>query len=63
MINNYIIVIGNADVSLHIHKGLLLINLYGNPQSFILLCACLHGVVIVCVKVFASYIGSWSHAH
>lgn len=62
MINNYI-VICSADISIHILKGLLLINLYGNPQSFILLCACLYGVVIGCVKVFASWIGSWIHAH
>lgn len=48
---------------MHIRKGLLLINLYGNPQSFILLCACLYGVVIVYVKVFASWIGGWIEAH
>lgn len=63
MINSYIIVICNADISVHVHKGLLLINLYGNPQSFILLCACLYRVVMVHVKVFASWVGSWIHAH
>lgn len=62
MINNYI-VIRHADVPIHILRGLLLINLYGNPQPFILLCACLYGMVIVYVKVFVSWIGSWIHAH
>lgn len=63
MINNYIVVICNAEISIHICKGLLLINLYGNPQSFILFCACSYGVVIVNVKVFASWSASWIHAH